>query len=41
MKEILSEEMLYLFTGIEEGWIKPSNKDLELYYAYRNWIKVK
>lgn len=28
----LSEEDRYLITGIEDGWIDPTNKDLERYY---------
>lgn len=32
--KILLEDMLYLFIGIEDGWISPSKEDLELYYAY-------
>lgn len=28
----LSEEDRYLVIGIEDGWIDPTNKDLERYY---------
>ena len=28
----LSEEDRYLVTGIEDGWIDPTNEDLERYY---------
>ena len=30
--ELLSEEDRYLVVGIEDGWIDPTNKDLERYY---------
>lgn len=30
--ELLSEEDRYLVIGIEDGWIDPTNKDLERYY---------
>lgn len=29
---LLSEEDRYLITGIEDGWIDPTNEDLERYY---------
>lgn len=29
---LLSEEDRYLVLGIEDGWIDPTNKDLERYY---------
>lgn len=29
---LLSEEDKYLVTGIEDGWIDPTNEDLERYY---------
>ena len=43
----LSEEDRYLVVGIEDGWIDPTNKDLERYYELigvdthpiRTWIK--
>ena len=30
--ELLSEEDKYLVIGIEDGWIDPTNEDLERYY---------
>ena len=30
--DLLSEEDKYLVIGIEDGWIDPTNKDLEKYY---------
>ena len=30
--ELLSEEDQYLVIGIEDGWIDPTNEDLERYY---------
>ncbi len=43
----LSEEDRYLVVGIEDGWIDPTNKDLERYYELtgvdthpiRTWLK--
>lgn len=39
MIKINYEQMEYLFTGIEDGWIIPNNEELELYYAYQKWIR--
>ena len=44
--DLLSEEDRYLVVGIEDGWIDPTNKDLERYYELtgvdmhpiRTWI---
>lgn len=30
--DLLSEEDRYLVIGIEDGWIDPTNEDLERYY---------
>ena len=30
--DLLSEEDRYLVVGIEDGWIDPTNEDLERYY---------
>ncbi len=30
--QLLSEDDRYLITGIEDGWIDPTNEDLERYY---------
>lgn len=30
--DMLSEEDRYLVTGIEDGWIDPTDEDLERYY---------
>ena len=45
--ELLSEEDRYLVVGIEDGWIDPTNEDLERYYKLtgvdihpiRTWFK--
>jgi hypothetical protein len=45
--DLLSEEDRYLVVGIEDGWIDPTNKDLERYYELtgvnthpiRTWLK--
>lgn len=45
--DLLSEEDRYLVVGIEDGWIDPTNEDLERYYELtgvdthpiRTWFK--
>lgn len=45
--DLLSEDDRYLVVGIEDGWIDPTNKDLERYYELtgvdihpiRTWFK--
>lgn len=45
--DLLSEEDRYLVIGIEDGWIDPTNEDLERYYELtgvdmhpiRTWFK--